>query len=212
MTKKRGWEALGSIGVVLFLVSAAQAQVQTDYTTESHSIVSGAIGGAFGADAADGSFGFDGAYDYLHNGRYGFEFSGSFTPDLNVNEFDTLQDNRVNSFMFNAIGAMPVGFNDTWMPYASGGVGIMTLRGRVDDDDDDFDAVGLPLVDDNQFGANVGFGAMGFMDRIGLRADIRYFTGIGNAGDVDDPTGNTLNSFIEDVNFWRTTIGISYRW
>ena len=34
----------------------------------------------------------------------------------------------------------------------------------------------------------------------------------GNAGDVDDPTGSTLNSHIGDVNFWRTTVGLSYRW
>ena len=212
MTKKTRWEAIATVALALFLVSDARAQAQVDYMTEAHSIVSGSFGGAFGADAADGSFGFDGAYDYLHNGRSGFEFLGSFTPDLEVNDFDTLQDNRVNTYMFNGIHTMPLGFNDRWLPYVSGGVGLMTLRGRVETDDDDFDALGLPLVDDNQFGGNVGFGAMGFMNHIGVRADVRYFTGIGNAGDVDDPTGSTLNSHIGDVNFWRTTVGLSYRW
>ena len=212
MTRNRVLGPIGAMALVLSVVSTAQAQVETDYTTTSHSIVSGALGGAFGADAVDGSFGFDAAYDYLHNGRYGFEFLGSFTPDLSVSGFDTLQDNRVNSFMFNGIRAVPIGFDGRWMPYASGGIGVMTLRGRLDLEDDEFDAIGLPLVDDNQFGGNVGFGAMGFMNRVGVRVDIRYFTGIGNAGDVDDPTRSTLNSVIDNVNFWRTTFGLSYRW
>jgi hypothetical protein len=94
----------------------------------------------------------------------------------------------------------------------SGGVGVMTLRGRLDSEDDEFDTIGLPLVDDNQFGGNVGFGAMAFMNQVGFPVDIRYFTEIGNAGDVDDPTGSTLNSVIDNVNFWRTAFGLSYRW
>jgi hypothetical protein len=211
MNRKILTEALGVFGLVLMTASTAAAQAPVDYTSTSHYIVSGAIGGAMGGDAEDGSFGFDGAFDYLRNGRHGFEFLGSFTPDLSLDEFDTLQEHHVNSYMFNGISALPLGLGERWMPFASGGVGIMTLRSELDLDDD-FETVGLPLVDDNQFGANVGFGVMGFMNQVGLRADVRYFTGIGNADDVDDPTGSTLNSVVDNVNFWRTTVGLSYRW
>jgi hypothetical protein len=95
-----------------------------------------------------------------------------------VSELDTLWDHRVNAYMFNGIGAIPVGQNDSWMPYASGGIGMITLRGDLDaDDESDFDTVGLPLLDDNQFGVNAGVGIMGFFDQVGFRADVRYFTG-----------------------------------
>jgi hypothetical protein len=52
---------------------------------------------------------------------------------------------------------------------------------------------------------------MGFFDQVGFRADVRYFTGVGNEGDLANTTG-TVNELIEDVNFWRSSAGISFRW
>jgi opacity protein-like surface antigen len=178
-----------------------------DYSTNNYSIVSGSIGGAFGGDADDGTFGFDASYDYLHRGTFGFEFLGSFTPDLDMNSSATVLaagDTRVNTYMFNAIGAVPLGLDDNWLPYVSGGLGAMTVRNDLDLPTD----TSLSLIDENQFGGNVGFGLMGFYNQVGLRADVRYFTGIGE----DNNNSGRLNGLTENVDFWRSTVGVSFRW
>ncbi len=186
-------------------------QIQTtDYSTDNYSIVSGSFGGAFGGDTEDGSFGFDGSYDYLHNAAYGFELLGTFTPDLDLNTAGavTAGDTQVNTYMFNAIGAIPLGLDDNWLPFVSGGVGAITLRNDLD--------LGLDtdvlLIDDNQFGGNIGFGLMGFYNQIGLRADVRYFRGF-DADDAPDALDlDALNDLTENVSFWRSTVGVSFRW
>jgi hypothetical protein len=37
-------------------------------------------------------------------------------------------DSQVNNYMFNLVGAVPLGDNGAWQPYVSGGVGAMTFR------------------------------------------------------------------------------------
>jgi len=182
----------------------------TDYSTTNYSIVSGSFGGAFGGDTEDGSFGFDGAFDHLYRGAYGFEFLGTFTPDLDLNTAGavTAGDTQVNTYMFNAIGALPLGLDDNWLPYVSGGLGAITLRNDLELSGDN----SLSLVDDNQFGGNFGFGLMGFMNQIGLRADVRYFTGIGTDDTFDSLEADQLNDLTENVSFWRSTVGVSFRW
>jgi opacity protein-like surface antigen len=187
------------------ITTTTQTTMPTDYSTSNYSIVSGAIGGAFGGDSDDGTFGFDVAYDYLHRGAFGFEFLGTFTPDLDLNSSATLVtagDTRVNTYMFNAIGAVPLGLDDNWLPYASGGLGAITARNDLELPGD----TSLQLIDDNQFGGNIGFGLMGFCNQIGVRGDVRYFTGIG------EDNSDAVNGLTENLNFWRSTVGVSFRW
>jgi len=178
-----------------------------DYTTANQFIVSGAIGGSFGGDTSNGSFGFDGALDYLHQGRYGLEFLGAFTPNLEVGNVITANDNQVNSYMFNVVGAGPTGTNGNWLPYVSAGIGVITLRNDINSNV----TTALPLLNDNQFGANVGVGLMGFREQFGFRADVRYFSGVGNGGDINNGAG-TLNGLVNEMTFWRSTVGVSFRW
>jgi opacity protein-like surface antigen len=110
--------------------------------------------------------------------------------------------------MLNAIGAIPLGLDDNWLPYVSGGVGAITLRNDLQLGGD----TSLDLIDDNQFGGNIGFGVMGFMNQVGLRADVRYFTGIGTDDTLDLTDTNNVNDLTENVNFWRSTVGVSFRW
>ena len=138
---------------------------------------------------------------------------------------------RVNSYMFNMVGGLPFGHNADWVPFISGGVGMFHISGgRVDlnllDADPDFD-LDFDLLDpdfeprfdsdglvtnffkDNQFGGNLGVGVIGFWDQVGLRADIRYYTGMGNN------EGDNLRFIAQnvgDISFWRSTVGISFRW
>jgi hypothetical protein len=182
----------------------------TDYSTTNYSIISGSVGGAFGGDTEDGSVGFDGAYDYLHRGTFGFELLGTFTPDLDLDTGGLLTagDTRVNTYMANAIGAVPLGPRTNWLPYLSGGLGAITINNDLDLGTDS----DVTLIDQRQFGGNIGFGLMGFYDQIGLRADVRYFTGIGTDDTIDTTDPDRLNDLTENVNFWRSTVGISFRW
>jgi hypothetical protein len=202
-----GTTSTGSTSTSMSTMNQQSNSMPGDYATANQFIASGAIGGSFGGDTSDGSFGFDGALDYLHQGKYGFEFLGAFTPNLEVGNVVSVNDNQVNSYMFNVIGAGPMGTSGSWLPYVSAGIGVITLRSDINSNV----PTTLPLVDDNQFGANLGIGLMGFRDQIGFRADFRYFTGIGNEGDINN-VGGTLNGLVNDVNFWRSTVGVSFRW
>ncbi len=140
----------------------------------------------------------------------------------------TRSNPRVNSYMFNMVAGLPFGRGTDWMPFISGGAGWFHISGgRVDldllEDDDFFD---LDLIDfddlefdsdglvknffkDNQFGGNIGIGVVGFFDQVGLRADVRYYTGMGN-NEGDNLRFVAQN--IKDISFWRSTAGVSFRW
>jgi len=202
-------------------------------------IVTGAVGGAWGGDFDSGTWAFDGAYAYMLGGLgfefigsftpdaelTAFNDLAITNPVLSAN---LSRDNpRVNSYMFNLVAGLPFGMNDTWMPFISGGAGMFQISGgRVDFDllDDDFDLDFLdddfePEFDsdglvtnffkDNQFGGNLGVGVLGFFDQVGFRADIRYYTGMGN-NEGDNLRFVAQN--VKDISYWRSTAGISFRW
>ena len=104
--------------------------------------------------------------------------------------------------MGNIIIGVPVGGQTGagMRPYVSGGAGL--LRTRVDDVDDFFD------VNENSFGINAGGGVMAFFgDNVGIRGDIRYFRSINDSDNGRLRPGLGLGSF----DFWRGTIGVSFR-
>jgi len=206
-------------------------------------IVSGAVGGSYGGDVNNGGVALDGTFDWIRNGMVGFEFIGAFSPNFNFGQ-STLAaagDTQANSYMFNAIGSAPIGPDANWLPYVSGGVGAITLRNTLDVNSNSTQsatfnnsqfnpsgASSINLVDANQFGGNIGGGIMGFMNQVGFRFDVRYFSGIGNNNNNNDNNGSgsitssstsgngsgsgVLNSFLQNVSFWRTTVGLSFRW
>jgi len=200
-------------------------------------ILSGAVGGSFGGDADNGGVALDGTFDWLRHGMYGFEVLGAFSPNFNFGEstLAAASDTQTNSYMFNAIGSAPIGSDANWLPYVSGGIGAITLRNTLDVtanssanaafNNSVFNPSGgstINLIDDNQFAGNVGVGLMGFMNQVGFRFDVRYFSGIGNndtnSSTTDITSGNTstnsgvLNSLLQNVSFWRSTVGVSFRW
>ena len=63
----------------------------------------------------------------------------------------------------------------------------------------------------NDFALNVGGGLQGnFNEHVGLRGDIRYFRslqGNGDDGIIIDPREFDLGDF----DFWRGTVGVSFR-
>jgi hypothetical protein len=119
--------------------------------------------------------------------------------------------------MVNFVGALPLGSNAAFQPFVTAGAGAITLRS----DQAQFGGAGFPGIDDNQFAFNVGGGIMAFRNRWGIKADIRYTRGVGNNNDAADaatagvgPNGldNNGNFLLNNVDFWRTNVGVAFRW
>jgi opacity protein-like surface antigen len=86
-------------------------------------------------------------------------------------------------------------------PYGSGGLGL--IRSHIGGVAGFFDELTT-----NDFGMNVGGGIQGnFNENIGLRGDIRYFRSLQD-NEPDDEFDLALSNF----DFWRGTVGVTFRW
>jgi hypothetical protein len=197
--------ALVAAGLALGPTTAAAqiTPVETGDLMYNEFIISGFIGGSHSGSIEETKVGYGGSFDYLRKGRFGFEFLAGFSPELDLERNAGSDSVQVNNYMFNLIGAAPLGDEGNWKPYVSGGIGALTFRNDVEDEEFDLEA------DQSELGTNVGFGLMGFADRFGFRADVRYFhAGIGDV--AEDETLVVLPD--QNINFWRTSAGLSIRW
>ncbi|MBI3046742.1 MAG: hypothetical protein HYY76_00370 [Acidobacteria bacterium] len=63
-------------------------------------------------------------------------------------------------------------------------------------------------VTNDEFGINIGGGAMGFMtDHVGFRGDLRYYRAL-----TDPEEDNEFDIDFGDFDFWRATAGLTFRW
>lgn len=160
------------------------------------------IGAATGGSTADTTTSFGAGLTWMGAGAVGFDVDFGYTPDFFGDSGDDFGDNNVTTLMANAIVGAPIGGQSGpgIRPYGVAGIGL--FREQIDDAGDLFD------VDDNSFGFNVGAGVAGFFtDNIGLRGDVRYFRGLRGDGDGEDGVDIEL----DDTDFWRATIGVSFR-
>lgn len=143
---------------------------------ESRWIVSGFVGSNFGRNADPSSGDFGGSIGYLWKSRFGAEFDTGFTPSfqLQSNFFGLGIKPQINSYMANAIAAVPLGPDASWQPYVSGGAGAISLMSGNDGEAANF-------LDPNgtKFGGNIGGGVMGFAGSWGFKADVRYYRAAG---------------------------------
>jgi opacity protein-like surface antigen len=171
------------------------------------------VGGNFGGSADFGSF--PNADDEVEKrmtfgatlgwnpSAVGFEVDLGFAPNFFE---DTAGDrnfgfgtNNVTTLMGNVLFTVPPGGGIH--PYASAGVGL--IRANVKSATGVFNDLST-----NDLGVNVGAGLNGyFNDNIGLRGDIRYFR------DLQDNKGdNALDLNFGSFNFWRGSVGLTFRW
>lgn len=164
------------------------------------------IGGGFGGAASGrehmtwgASFGWMGA------GIIGWEADLAYTPEFfeaDDDDLDFIENSNVTSFMGNVLVGIPIGgqTGGGFRPYLSGGAGL--LQTNVQSDDDLFE------VTNDEFGVNVGAGAMGFMtDNVGFRGDLRYYRAL-----TDPESDNEFDIDFGDFDFWRATVGLTFRW
>jgi len=172
-------------------------------TAPSSWIASGFVGSSFGASTDDSAADFGGSLGYLWRSTVGGEFIAGFTPNFNLQN-NLMADNQpqVNSYMVNAIGAIPIGVDAQWQPFVSGGFGAVTLGSSLDDDaNSTFDP------NETRAGGNIGAGVMGFVGNWGVRGDVRYF----RAFERDEADG-AAQELLPGLDFWRANIGLAVRW
>ena len=133
----------------------------------------------------------------------GFEIDLGYSPNFFENtagdrnfEFG---DSNVTTLMGNLLLSARPGSGVR--PYASAGVGL--IRASV--------TSGTGLFNDlstNDFGVNVGGGLNAqFNDKVGLRGDLRYFKSL-----QDNQPDDNLDLSFGNFDFWRGTVGLTFRW
>jgi hypothetical protein len=160
------------------------------------------FGATFGGSSnGQEHFTYGASIGWMGAGIFGWEADLAYTPEFfegNDDDFDFIDGSNVTTVMFNAIVGAPVGgqFGPGFRPYFSGGVGL--LQREVDSNNELFD------VSSNDWGFNLGGGAMGFAtDHVGFRGDVRYVRSFENLDETLD-----AGSF----DYWRATAGVTFRW
>ena len=221
---------------------AAAAQVDKPSTVQNpppraasdqrpgHWTASGFVGSNFGSNAQPSSMAFGGSLGYLFRDRFGAEFDAGITPDFRLQNdvFGSGVTPRVNSYMANAVVAMPIEGRVDWRPFVSGGVGGLSLRSGLTagSTTNTFDA------DDSRLGADIGGGVMAFSGSWGFKADVRYFRASGAYSpaavvyspvlasspstlttSLTDTSANALaDAALSGLHFWRANVGLAIRW
>ena len=157
------------------------------------------LGVSFGGETRKEALTYGGTLTFMGGGVFGFEIDAALSPDMLSDDSDIdldLGSNSVGTVMANLIIGAPLG---KIRPYASGGAGL--LRINIEDAGDLFD------VDRNTWGVNVGAGLMGyFTEHVGIKADVRYFRRI-----RDEDTSSNIDLDLGRFNYWRGTLGLSFR-
>jgi opacity protein-like surface antigen len=160
---------------------------------------------------------FGGSLGYrFGNGIVGLELDYNVAPNFfqftgGTNNFDLFDfDSSVQTIMGNLVLSIPVGGRDgRFQPYVTAGLG--TIRTQLRSESDVFDDI---TSDDSGF--NLGAGAHIFVSRhFGIRADARYIRGFESLDDEDPIEDNPFfdEEFATEVfNFWRGTVGVTFRW
>ena len=173
------------------------------------------IGANFGGNANFGNFDdfddeverrldFGAVVGWQGPGVVGFEVDFGYSPNFfqdtagDVN-FD-FGDSNVTTLMANLLLRAPDQFGPGIRPYGSGGLGL--IRSHVE---------GGTFFNDlstNDFGLNIGGGLQGdFNENVGLRGDIRYFRSL-----QDNEPDDEFDLALSDFDFWRGTVGVTFRW
>jgi opacity protein-like surface antigen len=142
---------------------------------------------------------------WMGAGVFGWEADLAYTPEFfeqGDGDVDFIDNSNATSWMANVIIGVPVGGQrgGGFRPYLTGGAGV--LQTNVQGTEDLFE------INNNEFGVNLGAGAFGFMsDHVGLRGDIRYFRALS-----DPDEDNEFDVGLGDLDFWRGTVGVAFRW
>lgn len=211
-----GMSHLRRAALVLVFVAFAAVPARADWLfTPYLGVVFGGASNAFVLNNFDDSFeqrlNIGGSVTFLHKGLFGFEVDYSVAPNFfqftgGKGNFDILDLNSsVQTLMGNAVLSRNHG---ALRPYVVGGVG--TIRVTLQSASDVFGD-----LTSNDTGVNLGGGVHLLMgSHVGLRGDVRYFRGLEPLDDEDPSTDDDFfdQQFTkEDFQFWRGSVGVTFR-
>jgi hypothetical protein len=187
-------------------MAAALAVLLMPTTADADWLFTPNIGGGFGGDASGREHLTWGAsIGWMGAGILGWEADLAYTPEFfeaDDDDVDLIENSNVTSWMANLLVGIPMGgqTGGGFRPYLSGGAGIM--QSNVEDADQLFS------VNNDEFGVNLGFGAMGFAtDHVGFRGDLRYYRQL-----TDPEPDNEFDIDFGSFDYWRGTVGLTFRW
>jgi hypothetical protein len=185
--------------IKLLIITATVALVCAPTYARAEGYVSPWAGVQFGSDVRNGRGGFGVNAGGMGAGIIGGELSFGVSPSFFGTKTD-FGNNSVLDVMGNVVVAVPIGSTHGTAgarPYVTGGLGL--IRTQIDGGN-----LFNVVARDNQFGYNVGGGAMGFFnEHVGIRGDLRYLRTLN--GDIVN--GLDLGSF----HFWRASAGVVFR-
>lgn len=187
-------------------VMAALAVMLSPAAARADWLFTPSIGTGFGGDASGRShLTYGASIGWMGAGIIGWEADLAYTPEFfegDDNDIDLVANSNVTSFMANLLVGVPIGGQTGGgvRPFLSGGLGV--LQTNVQGDDDLFE------INNSEFGVNLGAGLMGFMtDNVGFRGDVRYYRALS-----DTEEDNEFDVALGKFDFWRGTVGITFRW
>ena len=205
---------LSRVGLIVLFLSAIAKPASADWLLTPY------LGITFGGAADFGDVGdfddnfekkvtFGGTATWMGAGIIGVEVDLGTTPNFfqvttGDDDFD-FGDSNVTTLMGNLVLGAPIGGTQGpgFRPYGSGGIGLLRTSLSATDFFDD--------ISENELGVNVGGGAYFFFtDNVGLRGDIRYFRSL-QGDDDEDEDDDLVELPLGDFDFWRGTIGVTFR-
>jgi opacity protein-like surface antigen len=189
-----------------FVLAPATASAQNWYFTP---FVGGNFGGAasFGAeydfgDEVERRVDFGATLGWQPNVvgvEVDFGWSPNFFENTGADRTFEFGDSNVTTLMGNLLLGAPVG--SMVRPYGSGGFGL--IRSHVTGAGAFFDD-----LTSNDVGLNVGGGLTGQVtENVGIRGDVRYFHSL-----EDNEPDDEFDLALSDFDFWRGTLGVTFRW
>ena len=170
------------------------------------------------------SVAFGGQIAYLWRSNVGAEFIADFVPTFKAPNLLFADHPSVSSYMFNVIYGLRIGAERRFKPYVSGGIGGINMRANLLTLGD----ILTPNMDTNlitntnsasqtRFGGNLGVGLFGYLGRVGIRADLRYYKANTDTNldiNVDNRLLDNNVTLVElsGLKYWRSSLGVAFRW
>jgi opacity protein-like surface antigen len=197
----------------LFIISALSLTLIPATASAQSWFFSPFIGANFGGNASFGEFDdFDDEFERRvdfgatlgwNPSVVGFEIDLGWSPNFFENTSGNANfefgDSNVTTLMGNLLFSAPPGTGIR--PYGSAGLGL--IRSRISSAGDLFNDLTT-----NDFGINIGGGVNGqFNDNVGIRGDLRYFRSL-----QDNEADGEFDLGLSNFDFWRGTVGVTFRW
>ena len=165
------------------------------------------------------SIAFGGQIAYVwQSTNLGAEFLADFAPTFKIPSLVISDHPSLSAYMFNAIYGFRVGHLGSFRPYISGGIGAINMSADLITIDTNLIQSTIS-ASQSRFGGNVGVGGFGYVGKVGVRADIRWFKANSDNTllglDIDRSSAlDDANRLVElsGIKYWRSSLGVAFRW